>query len=173
MGKKWKPYKIQIKFPRKLMNINLFFRNVILGKIGDFFFQKCALLTKLAYIYQVMHITRLTRFLKKNGLYTSCDVYRAICQTLYWDYARHVNIVFSENGVYTSHDVYTRIYVTFILGPQEISSLLLFVWISKNTICNFFRNQVNSKNPKIAEMSNSGELGKSKNCRIVSKKRKW
>ena len=34
---------------------------------------------------------------------------------------------FSENGVYTSHDVYTRIYVTFILGPQEISSLLLFV----------------------------------------------
>ena len=97
------------------MNINLFFRNVILGKIGDFFFQKCALLTKLAYIHQVMHITRLTRFLKK-GLYTSCDVYRAICQT------RHVNIVFLENGVYTSHDVHYQ-----NMPDAEIRKSVLFM----------------------------------------------
>ena len=64
------------------MNINLFFRNVILGKIGDFFFQKCAL-DKIGVYTPGDAYTPFNTFSEKNGLYTSCDVYRAICQTLY------------------------------------------------------------------------------------------
>ena len=82
----------------------------------------------------------------KIGLYTSGDAYNPFntFSEKKTDYIHHVMYIgqyvkhyieimqdmlisfFSENGVYTSHDVYTRIYVTFILGPQEISSLLLF-----------------------------------------------
>ena len=95
-----------------------------LAQFSNFVFQKCHFGQNWRFLFSEMctfdkigvytsgdAYNPFNTFSEKNGLYTSCDVYRAICQTLYWDYARHVNIVFRKMW-YIHHMMYIRVYTS-------------------------------------------------------------